>query len=348
MRRLTRLLSRWGNEKGQALILYAAGLAAFCGLVGMAVDVGQIVYTRTNMQKVADAAAMAGAQDLPSSSAATASANTYVTANGDSDTSATISVSQTYSNNDTITVTATKHVEYTFLKVIGMSGREVSATAKARAGTYSGGTGLLPWGFVASNNSNSKLLQNPCYLGNNPQGVPQFQQNVECTVKYGAGTNSGGDFGALTLGNSGANSYRDNITNGSSQTYGVGDEIDSATGNMQGPTNQGISARFSRPAPSTCPGNSKSDVLKVNDDGSVSIRPGCESSPRIGIIPVVDKIDNPQKSTILGFAFVYLVGTSGGGGSTQAKVEFVKFVTAIPGGDYQGINGGATMVMLVD
>lgn len=340
--------SLWGGNAGQSLVLYAAGMAAFCGLVGMAVDVGQIVYTRTNMQKVADAAAMAGAQDLPSVSGATTAANTFVASNGDSATTATITISQTYSSNDTITVTAKKHVTYTFLKVIGMSGTDVTATAKARAGSYSGGSGLLPWGFVASNNSNSKLLQNSCYLGNDAQGVPQFKQNQQCTVKYGAGTNSGGDFGALTLGGSGASSYRNNIANGSTQTFKVGDLIDSETGNMQGPTNQGIDDRFSKPAPSTCPGNSRNDVLKTNADGSVSIRPGCESSPRIGIIPVVDKIANPQKSTIKGFAFVYLVGTSGGGGATQAKVEFVKFVTEIPGGVYNGINGGATMVKLVD
>ncbi len=346
MGRLTRSL--WNNERGQSLVLFAAGLAAFCGLVGMAVDIGQVVYTRTDLQKVADAAAMAGAQDLPSASGATYSANSFVAQNGDEDTTATVSISQSYSSNDTITVTARKRVNYTFLKVIGLGGADVTASASARAGSYGGGNGLLPWGFVASNNSNSKLLQNPCYLGNNPQGVPQFKQNVQCTVKYGAGTSSGGDFGALTLGGSGASSYRSNIANGSTQTFNVGDKIDSETGNMQGPTNQGISDRFSLDAPSTCPGNGRDDVLKTNSDGSVSIRPGCESSPRIGIIPVVDRIANPQKSTILGFAFVYLVGTSGAGGSTQAKVEFVKFVTAIPGGNYQGINGGATMVMLID
>ena len=68
----------------------------------------------------------------------------------------------------------------------------------------------------------------------------------------------------------------------------------------------------------------------------------------VGLIPVVAKIDNPQKSTILGFAFVYLSGTSGGGGSTQVNVEFVKFVTAIPKGVYSGTSGsGASMVMLI-
>ncbi len=345
---MPRISLRPNGEQGQSLILCAAALAAICGFVGMAIDVGQIVYTRTDLQKVADAAAFAGAQDLPSEGTATASANAFVASNGSAGTTATIALSQTYSANDTITVTARRHVNYTFLRVIGMTGTDVTATAKARTGYFVGGAGLLPWGFVASNDSNSTLLQNPCFLGNDAQGVPQFRQNESCTIKYGAGSNSGGDFGALSLGGSGASTYRSNIAHGSTQAFKVGDQVDSETGNMQGPTGQGISDRFALPAPSTCPGNARGDVLVANTDGSVSIRPGCEASPRIGLVPVVDKIENPLKSTIRGFAFVYLTGIVGGGGATRVNLEFVKFVTAIPNGIYRGTTGtGASMVMLI-
>jgi Flp pilus assembly protein TadG len=111
------------------LLLFAAGLAGFCGLVGMAIDVGQVVFARTDLQKIADASALAGSQDLPgSTSAATTSANTYASKNG----SASIGV--TFGNsNTTITVKATRHVDYTFLKVIGLSGTDVSAKATAKA-----------------------------------------------------------------------------------------------------------------------------------------------------------------------------------------------------------------------
>ena len=40
-----------GSESGQALILFAIGIAAFIGLVGMAVDAGQLVVTRTDLQR---------------------------------------------------------------------------------------------------------------------------------------------------------------------------------------------------------------------------------------------------------------------------------------------------------
>lgn len=120
------------TERGQVLLLFAAGLAGFMGLAGMSIDVGQLVYTRTDLQKIADAAALAGAQDLPGSTAdATASADSFAGKNG----SATLAISFGTTNvaNDTITVKATRHVDFAFLRVIGLRGADPSATAKAKA-----------------------------------------------------------------------------------------------------------------------------------------------------------------------------------------------------------------------
>ncbi len=323
------------GERGQALILFAVGLVAFCGLVGMSIDIGQLVYTRTDLQKMADAAAFAGAQDLTNTTAAEQSALAYIAANGSG--TATVTFSQTYGPNDTIEVEAKRQVNYTFLRALGLTGDEVSAKAKVRVAVYNGGAGLLPFGFIASNDNNSTLLQNNCYLGNDSEGLPIFQQNVQCQIKYGAGSNSGGDFGALALDGTGASIYRDTIKNGSTKSFKKGDKVDSETGNMNGPTKTGMEDRFALPPPSGCPGNSRNDVLLDNPDGSVSIRPGCEDSPRIGIIPVVDKIDNPQKSTILGFAYVYLSALPPGNGNNNSiHVEFVSFVTELPNSFYDG------------
>lgn len=347
MGRLFDRLRRSPAERGQVLALMAAGLAGFIAFVGLSVDMGQIVFTRTDVQRLADSAVLAGAQDLPNTSKAYAAAGAYADSAQFDSTTAQIQFSQTYSANDTIEVTVTRRVNYFFLRAVGLSGRDVSATATARVGGYSGGAGLLPWGFIASNNDKSKLLQNSCYLGQSG-GIPQFQQNQPCTIKYGAGTNSGGDFGALSLGGAGAAIYRDNIKKGSQQAYKAGDKVLSETGDMNGPTVQGINFRFNQPPPDTCPSNDKSDVLKENGDGSVSIAPGCENSPMIGVIPVVDKIQNPQMSTILGFAFVFLTGTTGHGGSMQVQVEFVKYVTELPTGVYSGSSTGATMIKLIE
>jgi Flp pilus assembly protein TadG len=340
-----RTWSRFRDERGQMLVLMGAGLAAFIAIVGLSVDVGQVVFTRTDLQKVADAAAFAGAQDLPSSSAATTNANTYVGLNA-SNTSAVVAITQTYNSNDTIQVTATRQVDYAFLRVVGLKGTTVSAKAKVRVGTFNGGNGIVPWGLVAS--SNKDFLGNSCFNGF-VNGLPTFKQNQKCVLKYGAGTSSGGDFGALALDGTGASNYRDDIARGSDATFHVGQKVEAQTGNMQGPTGQGIDDRLAIAPPSTCNTNDRSKILKTTD-GKTSIVPGCENHPRILIIPVVDKIDNPAVSTILGFAFMFLHGEAGGGGQTSVETEFVSFVTEIPGGDYTGAADGttSTAIMLVE
>lgn len=336
-------------------MLFAGGLAAFIALVGMSVDVGHLVYTRTDLQKVADAAALAGAQDLPDSGVATSSAETYVAANAGGSTSADVQITGNRSPADTIRVTARRRVNYAFLRILGLSGSDVQATAQARAATYKGGNGVLPWGFIASNDPTSELLQNPCYEGTDAQGLPVFTQNVRCQLKWGAGNNAGGDFGALGLDGSGANRYRNAIINGSNKRFQVGDKVDPETGNMAGPTDQGVSDRLARPAPAGCPGNARDDVLITGADGVSRIRPGCEDSARIIIIPVVDKIDHKSQSTILGFAFMYLHGMEscsgqgcGGKGHTEVVAEFVSFTTVLPNSVYEGFDGTGENVVLLE
>lgn len=333
-------------------MLVAGGMAVFLALVGMAVDMGMLVVTRTDLQKAADAAAFAAAQELPTAGSAVTMGESYVALNSRGNTTATVSVTSEDGSNDTVTVRAERPVSYMFLRFIGLEGADVSAEATTRVAAYAGGSGLLPFGFIASNDDNSTLLQNSCYTGQSG-GVPTFRQNQDCVVKFGAGSNAGGDFGSLGLDGPGASTYRSSIINGSSSSFKVGDRVDPETGNMVGPTAQGIQQRFAKGTPAGCPGNSRSDVLSTNTDGTVSIRSGCEDSPRIGIIPVVDQIDNPQKSTILGFAFVFLKGYSaqgGGNGHADLTVEFVEFVTELPNSVYQGAPGAgdARTVKLVN
>lgn len=332
------------GEAGQTLAIAAAGMVAFIALVALSVDVGIIVGTRTDLQKAADAAAFAGAQNLPSSpSAASLAAESYAAKNDRSDevTGVAVSVLSTTSSNDTIKVTVTRNAPFSFARVLGLTGKDVTATATVKVGGYTGGNGLVPWGFVA-NSSNS------CYTGFSG-GYPQFVQNQSCTLKSGA-PGAGGDFGAVVLDQSGADAYRAGIANGSTKTFKAGDQIDSQTGDLVGPTFQGTQDRLARPVPEGCAGNDLDDVLKTNADGSVTIRPGCEDSGRIVLIPVVDKIDNPQKSTILGFAFMFMEDVKNKGGHTEVKGRFVKFVSEIPGGNYGGSASGssATMVKLVE
>ncbi|MGQ9674318.1 MAG: pilus assembly protein TadG-related protein [Chloroflexota bacterium] len=64
---ITRLLAfvinRFGREKGQAVVLFAAGGIAFMGMMAMVVDVGNLYFERRHAQATADAAALVAAQN---------------------------------------------------------------------------------------------------------------------------------------------------------------------------------------------------------------------------------------------------------------------------------------------
>ncbi|MGE5595855.1 MAG: pilus assembly protein TadG-related protein [Hyphomicrobiales bacterium] len=139
MRALRRLLfqvTRRG-ERGNIMVMFAAGLAGFLGLTGLSVDVGQLVYTRTDLQKTADAAALAAALDLPDQDAARATAQSYVHKNGGSSTWADVTFA-TEGNSITVRVVAKRHVKYTFLRAVGLSGADSSAKAAVRSDVVTG------------------------------------------------------------------------------------------------------------------------------------------------------------------------------------------------------------------
>ncbi|MEO8541266.1 MAG: pilus assembly protein TadG-related protein [bacterium] len=119
--------AQWTAKTGQVLVLFALALVGIFGLVGLAVDVGNLVYTATDVQKLADSSALAAAQDLPGTTAAIQTANSYRDQNG----VATLAITFAESNT-VIRVTATRHVNFTFLRAIGLTGRDISKTAAAR------------------------------------------------------------------------------------------------------------------------------------------------------------------------------------------------------------------------
>ena len=65
-------------ERGQVLPLMALVLVVLLGISAFAVDIGYAYYAKRQLQSTADAAALAGAQDLPSIPTAIATATDYV------------------------------------------------------------------------------------------------------------------------------------------------------------------------------------------------------------------------------------------------------------------------------
>lgn len=110
------------------------------GLVGMSVDVGMLLHTRADLQKTADAAAFAVAQDLPETELATATAGEYVSSNGGEETGWAVEFGsiEAGSSAESVSVTVTRDVDYTFLRVLGMRGSTVTATATVEVGAVTG------------------------------------------------------------------------------------------------------------------------------------------------------------------------------------------------------------------
>jgi hypothetical protein len=132
---MIKLIKKIKGESGQAMILLAISFVVLCGMVGLAIDVGNITVQKGDLQNGTDAAALAGSQDLPGNpTAATASAIANATANGI--TNPTIVIDQ-----NSITVTSTKSVPMYFSKIFGTSSKNVTVKAKA----VSGIANSVPW-----------------------------------------------------------------------------------------------------------------------------------------------------------------------------------------------------------
>ena len=64
------------GERGQILAVVALALVALLGVAAFSIDVGYAYYAKRQLQSATDAAALAGAQDLPNATTAIATATT--------------------------------------------------------------------------------------------------------------------------------------------------------------------------------------------------------------------------------------------------------------------------------
>jgi hypothetical protein len=308
------------------------------GLTAMSIDVGLFFEGRRHLQNSADAAALAGAAELPwRPDQALARAEEWANANGVSDDQIeSIEVRTTAFPNDTITVEVSEEFDWIFARVLGHITDDVGAQAAARVGSLSGGHHMMPWA----------LLQGES-LCLDAQGDAIF--NASCSVKVGAESGITGWYGALDFdGNGGgASEYRANIIDGTTNwRYCIdGDTspgctsavfvIDTLTGNKVGPTGEGIDERVDTPVCDTNL-NGKDDfaeVFQTNPGGDPAYVTTCPDSPRLIIIPIVSYTDVPvKKVTIEGWSLAYLSGyscvgsidCSGGQGHWEVQIEIVE------------------------
>jgi hypothetical protein len=92
-------------ERGQILPIAALALVALLGITAFAVDVGYAYYAKRQLQSAVDAAALAGAQDLPNGTTAQSTAASYGAANSPANLPAFVFTSQLKCTNTAVVAT---------------------------------------------------------------------------------------------------------------------------------------------------------------------------------------------------------------------------------------------------
>ena len=137
-------MKRLQTQLGQATVLACLFMATILGMSALVVDVGSWFRTQRDLQAVADAAALAGAHELPdSTSKAAALATEYTTKNGGA--SPQISFSKQFVANDTIRVTLKRETPSFFAKVFRLDSVNVNAAASARTSGMSAARYAAPF-----------------------------------------------------------------------------------------------------------------------------------------------------------------------------------------------------------
>ncbi len=337
------------GERGQALVLGLLLLPFLVGMTGMAIDIGSYASERRTLQNAADSIAIAAAQDLPDSAAATAAANTYAGHNGIDLTSMTVTISGG-TTAPKVTVQLTDPHNFAFMKIFGVDSKNVGARAAAVKASFGGGAGIVPWSVTQATvdaSANGSLV----------------------TMKYDATGGNTGNFGAIRIDGPGASTYNTSVRFGSTSvacaisapncvagacpgTYPStcsetapecdGPDCTPQTGNLIGPTRTGVDFRINNTMASCDTFNEAFGPADAN--GIYQLNSGCNPwidgpgkcqtttsicSRRVIIIPVVDSFGNgaSDPATIQRFALVFLEGYDAGkcqGNDCEIKGRFVK------------------------
>jgi hypothetical protein len=310
------------SEAGQALVFVAVGLVVLLGFVGLGIDMGTLRYQKRLQQTAADAAALAGATNLPPYSGVQSGAQNAATGNGFTDNSgggacaapptnlAVGSIAVTVCN-PPITGPHTGNANYVesyvsvgqptyFLKIFGINSETI--TARAVATNFSGAT-------KGSSNFNCVITLGP--PNSSIEGV-----NINGSAILNAPT--------CGIADNGNYNTKGNALTVSAGTFGV-----SGSANISGPGGTVTCAS----GQSACPAYGTPAV--PNPLGSLT--PPCSPCAATGSISISGNgtfVENPG---------VYnSISISGTGNSKTPSVTFNPGVYVVTGGNFT-LKGNATV-----
>jgi Flp pilus assembly protein TadG len=244
------------DRKGFVLVMVALVLVVLLGFVALAVDVGVAYGGRTEAQAAADAAALAGAFAFVVDSKATdsdvrdraiAAANVNeIMGEPVAITAADVDVDMTARR---VTVRVNHDMSTFFARVLGISSMDIGVVAVAEASkTPTGAYCLKP--FIVPGTALNPI--DPCEACKNGQVLLDIDGKRTAYAESMLGTqflvkpqNPSGawapsHFMPVEISGSGAEVYRDDIAGCTGVVVRCGDLLNAQTGNMSGPTRQGI------------------------------------------------------------------------------------------------------------
>jgi hypothetical protein len=138
---------RFANQSGQSMVLTLVFVAALLAVASAVIDVGSWYRAHRQMQATADASALAGAQELPTSpGTAITQALDYADRNQGGVQSGDVEITGDKIANDTIKVTARLPAPGVFTKLFGIDEVTARASAKARVGGMNSAKWAAPIG----------------------------------------------------------------------------------------------------------------------------------------------------------------------------------------------------------
>ncbi|MDF2606956.1 MAG: hypothetical protein K0S34_1151 [Bacillales bacterium] len=207
------------NETGSSLILMALSMIGILIAAGIAIDGGTIYMTKSELQKVANASVLSGAQELSNNDARVSEIVSEVVSKHGDDIKI---VNMQIDINSKVSIKLEKEVNLSFMKIIGKEKATVDADAAAELGIMGRATGAVPLGIDESISL---------------EYYKEYKLKVDSSgVEYG-------NFGVLALGEVGAKTYEYNLRYGYDKELKVGDVIVTQTGNVAGKTKSVIDER---------------------------------------------------------------------------------------------------------
>jgi len=317
------------------MFVLAAGV--MFGFTAMAVDVGLILHQRRQLQNTADAAALAGAIELPQSPGLAHDKAEEWSVNNGVDTATGDQLDITVDPIDnSVTVRVEREQGFIFGRVLGLVSAQVHADSTARVGSPLNLSGILPFG----------VLESAINYNGNPT-----------TIKYDSNNPTTGNFGPLRVDGNGSAVLQQSIINGTqngvcaeSQPACADPTVPTQTGNTISAIRNGFNYRFDNTS-TGC--DSFDEVLFSDGNGAYRINGTCNpfvgapESMRLVLVPVIDSFPNgSQDVTLKYFTALYLDTFSANkctGNSCEVTGKFVKIV-ADPANDatlgtYDPVNG---------